>query len=239
MPTKTSKDQGKTDTGETPLFTAARKGHVEVVPFLVGSGADKDQGTTDVGATPLFMAAHQGLLQVVRILAESGANKDQVISNDFGVAPLLSQLMRGTLRLSNFWLGPAPSMTKAAMAFSNFEIVRFLMISWWCLRTTNRWRRMFFDYFDIVFRRGESEWPFSMLTGPLGVRIALKSETRIGDPKYITVDAGNGIFHSNCGCPDHTACKTRMSPPRVIKIMIRSCCLYLELQEPQKSRPSF
>ena len=52
----------------------------------------------------------------------------------------------------------------------------------------------FFDYFDIVFRRGESEWPFSMLTGPLGVRIALKSETRIGDPKYITVDAGNGIL---------------------------------------------
>ena len=83
MPTKTSKDQGKTDTGETPLFTAARKGHVEVVPFLVGPGADKDQGMTD----------------------------------GFGVTPLLSQLMRDTLRLSNFWLGPAPSMTTAAMAF--------------------------------------------------------------------------------------------------------------------------
>ena len=34
----------------------------------------------------------------------------------------------------------------------------------------------------------------SMLTGPLGVRIVLKSETRTGDPKYITVDGGNGIL---------------------------------------------
>ena len=87
-----------------------------------------DQGTTDVGATPLFMAAHQGLLQVVRILAESGANKDQVISDDFGVTPLLSQLMRGTLRLSNFWLGPAPSMTKAAKAFLNLKLCDFLVV---------------------------------------------------------------------------------------------------------------
>ena len=34
----------------------------------------------------------------------------------------------------------------------------------------------------------------SMLTGPLGVRIVLKSETRIGDPKYIIVEGGNGIL---------------------------------------------
>ena len=37
-----------------------RKGHLEVVRFLVESGANKDQGTTDFGATPLSIAAHQG-----------------------------------------------------------------------------------------------------------------------------------------------------------------------------------
>ena len=86
MPTKTYKDQGKTDTGETPPFTAARKGHVEVVTFLVESGANKRP-------------------------------RHDSMTDDFGVTSLLSQLKRGTLRLSNFWLGPAPSMTKAAMAF--------------------------------------------------------------------------------------------------------------------------
>ena len=45
---------------------AARKGHVEVVQFLVESGADKDQGTTD-GATPLFIAAQEGRIEVVPI----------------------------------------------------------------------------------------------------------------------------------------------------------------------------
>ena len=44
----------------TPLFVAAHEGHLEVVRFLVESGANKDQGTTDNGATPLFIAAHEG-----------------------------------------------------------------------------------------------------------------------------------------------------------------------------------
>ena len=89
-----------------------RNGHLEVVQFLVESGANKDQGKTDTGATPLYIAAQngcilklsdfwsslvptktkapqiwnnasfgiaacQGHLEVVQFLVESGANKDQ------------------------------------------------------------------------------------------------------------------------------------------------------------------
>ena len=56
---------------------AARHGHLEVVRFLVESGANKDQCLTNNGATPLFVAARHGHLEVVRFLVESGANNDQ------------------------------------------------------------------------------------------------------------------------------------------------------------------
>ena len=74
VPTKT---QGTIGDGSTPLFIAALEGHLEVVRFLVESGANKDQGLTDDGRTALFIAAENGHLEVVRFLVESGANKDQ------------------------------------------------------------------------------------------------------------------------------------------------------------------
>ena len=40
--------------GWTPLYIAARHGHLEVVRFLVESGANKDQVRTDDGGTPLL-----------------------------------------------------------------------------------------------------------------------------------------------------------------------------------------
>ena len=48
---------------------------MDVVRFLVGSGANKDQGRTHDGATPLFVAAEEGHLEVVRFLVESGATQ--------------------------------------------------------------------------------------------------------------------------------------------------------------------
>ena len=56
---------------------AASKGHLEVVRFLVESGANKDQGMTDDGRTPLFIAAQKGTLKLSDFWWESGANKDQ------------------------------------------------------------------------------------------------------------------------------------------------------------------
>ena len=41
-----------------------KNGHLEVVQFLVGAGADKEKAVQD-GATPLFIAADQGQLDVV------------------------------------------------------------------------------------------------------------------------------------------------------------------------------
>ena len=62
MPTK---DQGTTDDGMAPRLIAADEGRLEVVRFLVESGANKDQGKTDNGSTPLYRAAHEGHLEVV------------------------------------------------------------------------------------------------------------------------------------------------------------------------------
>ena len=52
-------------------FKQRWKGHVEVVRFLVESGANTDQGGC------LCILAAQGHIEVVRFLVESGANKDQ------------------------------------------------------------------------------------------------------------------------------------------------------------------
>ena len=109
-----NKDHGTTDDGTTPLFVAAQQGHLEVVRFLVESGADKDQGTTHDGTTPLFIAAQHGHLEVVRFLVESGGDKDQGTTED-GATPFCIAAQQ--------W---------------QFEIVRFLMTTkrysfqpWW------------------------------------------------------------------------------------------------------------
>ena len=97
-----------------PLYIAAQNGHLEVVQFLVKSGANKDEGRTSDGATPLYTAAQKGHLEVVRFLVESGANKDPQGQTDMMEQRLFSlQLRKGTLKLSDFWLSRVPTKTKA------------------------------------------------------------------------------------------------------------------------------
>ena len=67
------------DDGATPLFIAAQTGHIEVVRFLVGSGANKDQGRTNDGETQRYVADQNGHVEVARFLVESGANRDRGI----------------------------------------------------------------------------------------------------------------------------------------------------------------
>ena len=55
---------------------AAQAGHLEVVRWLVLSGANKDQGTTDDGETPLSIAAQEEHLEVVRFLKASDGLKE-------------------------------------------------------------------------------------------------------------------------------------------------------------------
>jgi ankyrin repeat protein len=54
------------DSGQTPLLAAARKGHIEVVQWLVEEGhADVNQACNK-GKTALCYAAHAGCVEVVQ-----------------------------------------------------------------------------------------------------------------------------------------------------------------------------
>ena len=86
---------------ETPLFVASEQGHIEVVRFLVGSGANKDQGRTNDGKRPLYIAAQMGHLEVVRFLVESEANKDQGMTFT-GATPLFIAAQNGHLEVVQF-----------------------------------------------------------------------------------------------------------------------------------------
>ena len=110
-----TKTKAWTDDGATPLYTAALKGHLEVVRFLVESGANKDQGTTDKGATPLFVAAEKGHLAVVRLLVESGANTDQGTTGKGATPSIRKQLRKGVLKLFASCLSQVPTKTKARL----------------------------------------------------------------------------------------------------------------------------
>jgi uncharacterized protein len=59
--------------GETALFGAAASGHVEVVRYLLGVGADCNIVESSIGYTPLHWAARHGNLATIKVLVEAGA----------------------------------------------------------------------------------------------------------------------------------------------------------------------
>jgi ankyrin repeat protein len=65
-----------TDCGESPLFVACQRGHLDVVRCLLDYGADKDQAR-DTGATPLFIASERTHIDTIRLLLEVDANMNQ------------------------------------------------------------------------------------------------------------------------------------------------------------------
>ena len=62
--------------GWTALHLAARKGHVDVIKFLLDQGANIDAETEDHD-TPLEMAALHGHLDAVQMLVDNGSDLDQ------------------------------------------------------------------------------------------------------------------------------------------------------------------
>jgi ankyrin repeat protein len=61
------------DTGATPLFIAAYKGHETVLRALIEAGADISTATDNDGSTPLYAATHNGHEAIVQILRDAGA----------------------------------------------------------------------------------------------------------------------------------------------------------------------
>ena len=84
---------------QTPLFSAACRGDLEMVQVLLDYKADVDS-RNGCDATPLVVAsykAHPQTLHVVRLLLENGANPNA--RSDFGTTPLYAASSRGNLEL--------------------------------------------------------------------------------------------------------------------------------------------
>jgi len=65
---------------ETPLLLACKGGHLNVVEFLVESGADVDQAETENGVRPIHVAAEKGYFDIVKFLVKSGVS---VLGGDY------------------------------------------------------------------------------------------------------------------------------------------------------------
>jgi hypothetical protein len=77
-----------TDTGITPLMTAARRGDLAIMTALIHAGADVDRQDQWVnGWTPMLHALHKQQTKAVALLLERGANPNQ--SGWSGETPLM------------------------------------------------------------------------------------------------------------------------------------------------------
>jgi ankyrin repeat protein len=81
---------------EVPLVDAVRRGDVEAVRALLGSGADVDATTPD-GATALLWAVHTDQPGMVGLLVSAGA--DVELTNRYGVGPASAAAENGSAEI--------------------------------------------------------------------------------------------------------------------------------------------
>ena len=86
--------------GETPLHTASRNGHLSVVKYLISRGADVNKADNS-GYTPLHTASMDGHLPVVEYLMSHG---DLNPADNDGWTPLLIGSMDGHLLIVNYFI---------------------------------------------------------------------------------------------------------------------------------------
>lgn len=85
-------DQECTGSPATPLHVAVERGHVEIVRFLLASGADV-QAETSMSFSPLHLACSLGHVDVAQTLIEAGAETSKAAEQ--GITPLLIAVQHG------------------------------------------------------------------------------------------------------------------------------------------------
>lgn len=105
---------GQNAQGGTGLMRACNNNHIEIVQFLVTSGADVNIKTL-TGNTAIMRAADRGNLEVVQYLLENNARTDFVNKNGFTMLEIVDQHMYHNRKP---WFGPS----------SNYENIRELIL---------------------------------------------------------------------------------------------------------------
>ena len=82
--------------GQTPLYIASARGHLEIVKMLIASGALLDIADK-LGSTHLYSASKNGHLEIVKMLIASGALLDE--ANNNGWTPLYIASENGHLEI--------------------------------------------------------------------------------------------------------------------------------------------
>jgi len=109
--------------GVTPLYTAARNGHVPTVKLLLAEGANPNKAETAYGTTSLMNAVENGHEQTVKLLLAAGANPNN--ENNNGDTSLLWAAEKGYERIMMLLLNSIYNIIadKVLIAVSQQDII--------------------------------------------------------------------------------------------------------------------